>query len=83
MVWIKDMAQYIVPPITKNESTAPKGVAPSFGSVGTKEEEGKNSTVIPIKLLKEFRHTFLIRLPVKSIVSYYNCTIPPLSERTG
>lgn len=74
------MAQYIVPPITKNESTAPKGVAPSFGSFGTEEQ---NATVIPIKLLKEFRHTFLIRLPVKSVASYYNCTIPPLSERTG
>lgn len=77
------MAQYIIPPVTKNESTTPKGIAPSFGNVGLEDEDGKNTTVIPMKILKQFRHTFLIRSPIKSVASYYKCTLPPLSERTG
>ncbi|KAK0748602.1 P-loop containing nucleoside triphosphate hydrolase protein [Apiosordaria backusii] len=42
-----------------------------------------NPTVIPLSLLRKFHFTFLIRHPRRAIPSYYRCTIPPLSSKTG
>lgn len=42
-----------------------------------------NPTVIPLPLLRQFHFTFLIRHPSRAIPSYYRCTVPPLSARTG
>ncbi|KAH6850135.1 hypothetical protein B0I37DRAFT_106170 [Chaetomium sp. MPI-CAGE-AT-0009] len=42
-----------------------------------------NPTVVPLPLLREFHFTFLIRHPRRAIPSYYRCTIPPLSAKTG
>jgi hypothetical protein len=38
---------------------------------------------VPLPLLKEFHFTFLIRHPRRAIPSYYRCTVPPLSAKTG
>ncbi|KAK4106139.1 hypothetical protein N658DRAFT_415649 [Parathielavia hyrcaniae] len=42
-----------------------------------------NPTVMPLRLLRQFHFTFLIRHPRRAIPSYYRCTIPPLSAQTG
>lgn len=42
-----------------------------------------NPTVIPLPLLRKFHFTFLIRHPRRAVPSYYRCTIPPLSAKTG
>lgn len=71
--FLKDMAQYLIPP--EGEAS----VVPSLG--GTGHEEG-NPTVLPAKLLDQFKFFFLIRPPHKSVPSYYRCTIPPRSDVT-
>ncbi|KAH0543263.1 hypothetical protein FGG08_002427 [Glutinoglossum americanum] len=45
--------------------------------------EPSNPTVLPLEILRRFHWTFLIRHPRSSIPSYYRCTIPPLSHKTG
>lgn len=70
---MKDMAQYIIPPEGKGS------IAPSFH----RGMEMVNPTVFPLTELHRFKHAFLIRNPIKAIPSYYRCTVPPLSERTG
>ena len=89
-VFLKDMAYYIVP---HDAPTGTAGVAPSLrlGShkCGTDEnrdvslEDNDNPSVIPLSILKNYHFTFLIRHPLRAIPSYYRCTIPPLSEKTG
>ncbi|KAF2277219.1 uncharacterized protein EI97DRAFT_313755 [Westerdykella ornata] len=87
--FIKDMAQYWIPP-----NNQPAQIAPSLASykrgVGTdtpypfntQGEEG-NPTVVPKDLLAKFQFAFLIRHPKYSVPSYYRCTIPPLDKLTG
>lgn len=68
------MAYYFMAPDGKTTEVAP--------SLGGKEEPG-NPTVVPLDMLKTFHFTFLIRHPRRSIPSYFRCTMPPLSEKTG
>lgn len=81
-VFIKDIAHYLLPP-----DNQPAGVAPSFlaGADGNKDSNGNtpNPTVVPLALLRKFHFAFLIRHPRRAIPSYYRCTIPPLSSKTG
>ncbi|KAK4459013.1 hypothetical protein QBC42DRAFT_15092 [Cladorrhinum samala] len=42
-----------------------------------------NPTVLPLSVLRKFHFTVLIRHPRRAIPSYYRCTIPPLSSKTG
>ncbi|KAL2166233.1 hypothetical protein VTG60DRAFT_3097 [Thermothelomyces hinnuleus] len=87
-LFIKDIAHYLLPPDRK-----PARIAPSLASnegadvSGTAATNGAgavaNPTVIPPSLLREFHFAFLIRHPRRSIPSYYRCTVPPLSSRTG
>jgi hypothetical protein len=54
------------------------------GTNGThKHHPNPNPTVIPLPILRNFHFTFLIRHPRRSMPSYYRCTIPPLSAKTG
>lgn len=39
--------------------------------------------MVPLALLRKFHFAFLIRHPRRAIPSYYRCTIPPLSSKTG
>lgn len=72
------MAYYIVPP--NGEPCQNPAVSlkrhPNLAGVS-------NPTVIPTSLLTLFHWTFLIRHPRKAVPSYYRCTIPPQSEKTG
>ncbi|KAL2022564.1 hypothetical protein VTK56DRAFT_5171 [Thermocarpiscus australiensis] len=85
-VFIKDIAHYLFPPDNK-----PASIAPSLRGVnGTDSDDSArnvssnpNPTVIPIPLLRKFHFTFLIRHPRRAIPSYYRCTVPPLSSKTG
>lgn len=46
----------------------------SSGDKLSKQLQGlENPTVLPIDLLRRFKHTFLIRTPQKSVPSYYKC----------
>ncbi|KAJ3956361.1 hypothetical protein N0V92_007089 [Colletotrichum tropicale] len=73
-IFVKDMAQYLIPP---NGGKA--AIVPSAGKV----PEAGNPTVLPIETLRKFQWTFLIRHPRRSIPSYYRCTVPPLDKMTG
>lgn len=73
-VFIKDMAQYIVPP---------KGEAQIAKSFSQESAEEHNPTVIPKLILHGYKFVFLIRPPQLSVPSYYKCCIPPQSEKTG
>ncbi|CAN6597372.1 hypothetical protein TRVA0_001S04170 [Trichomonascus vanleenenianus] len=72
-VFIKDMAQYLIPPTGEAE------LPHSLSSYRAKS----NPTVLPDEELQNFTYVFLIRPPHKSIASYYTCCIPPQSEKTG
>ena len=91
MVFIKDMAYFLVP-----HTITGIAIAPSFGQVddhcrdNNTEGEGllhpqnlQNPTVLPLEVLRSFHFTFLIRNPRLSIPSYYRCTVPPLCKVTG
>jgi len=73
--FVKDMAQYIVPPETSAKTTP---ALPSF------EKDG-NPTVIPTEQLlhPDIHHAFLVRTPKKAVPSYYKLCVPPKSEVTG
>ncbi|KAK1781680.1 P-loop containing nucleoside triphosphate hydrolase protein [Copromyces sp. CBS 386.78] len=77
-VFIKDMAYYIVPP----NGDRPSGPARSLDRHPSLAGDN-NPTLIPTSLITLFHWTFLIRHPRKAIPSYYRCTIPPLSKKTG
>lgn len=53
------------------------------GTDQNSREHGKNPSVIPDELLRDFHFTFLIRHPRASIPSYFRCTVPPLDKITG
>lgn len=88
-LFIKDIAHYLLPPDRKpayivpslagNKLKAANGTAHTNGNTTTPS----NPTVVPPSLLREFHFTFLIRHPRRAIPSYYRCTIPPLSAKTG
>ncbi|CAZ80845.1 unnamed protein product [Tuber melanosporum] len=46
-------------------------------------EDNDNPSVIPLSTLKNYHFNFLIRHPRRAIPSFYRCTVPPLSEKTG
>ncbi|VBB86841.1 Putative protein of unknown function [Podospora comata] len=76
-IFIKDITHYLLPPHQK-----PASIPPSLSSFAS-PADSNNPTVLPISLLREFHFTFLIRHPRRAIPSYYRCTIPPLSSKTG
>lgn len=80
-VFIKDMAYYIVPPNGDNPSGPASSLALYPNPVS--DNTSSNPTLLPTSLLMQFHWTFLIRHPRKAIPSYYRCTIPPLSKKTG
>ncbi|KAL2140585.1 hypothetical protein VTI28DRAFT_3595 [Corynascus sepedonium] len=93
-LFIKDIAHYLLPPDQKPARIAPSldtnKAAAVNGTNGTTTTNGTtpggalaNPTVIPTPLLRKFHFTFLIRHPRRAIPSYYRCTIPPLSSKTG
>ncbi|KAL2164084.1 hypothetical protein VTH06DRAFT_3298 [Thermothelomyces fergusii] len=77
-LFIKDIAHYLFPPDGK-----PARIAPSLSLGGPSEGAAANPTVVPLPLLREFHFAFLIRHPRRAVPSYYRCTVPPLSARTG
>lgn len=78
------MAYYVVPPNGDEPSGPASSLAlyPNPVSDNT-NDTSSNPTLIPTSLLMQFHWTFLIRHPRKAIPSYYRCTIPPLSRKTG
>ncbi|KAI5803935.1 P-loop containing nucleoside triphosphate hydrolase protein [Geopyxis carbonaria] len=57
---------------------------PDYQSLdGISEEDIDNPTVMPLEMLRQYKFTFLIRHPRRSIPSYFRCTQPPLSDLTG
>lgn len=72
-IFIKDMAQYIF------SAEALKALHPHSTVYKPNEACAKlpsaveNPTVLPIDLLRRFKHTFLIRTPQKSVPSYWKC----------
>ncbi|KAK3295521.1 P-loop containing nucleoside triphosphate hydrolase protein [Chaetomium fimeti] len=97
-LFIKDIAHYLLPPDRKPAHLAPSlaadkpktangtnGTTPngSNSSSSSSTSAAANPTVVPLPLLREFHFTFLIRHPRRAIPSYYRCTIPPLSAKTG
>ncbi|KAL9045671.1 MAG: hypothetical protein Q9214_001323 [Letrouitia sp. 1 TL-2023] len=92
-LFIKDMAQCLVPLDGKEASIAPslskvkRGIGTSENIITNTSEgpypEPHNPTVIPKAILEKFHFTFLIRHPRLSIPSYYRCTVPPLDRVTG
>jgi len=73
--FVKDMAQYIIPPTNAATSTP---TLPDF------EKDG-NPTVIPSDILlhPDIHHAFLIRTPAKAVPSYYRLCGPPKAAITG
>ncbi|KAK4176097.1 P-loop containing nucleoside triphosphate hydrolase protein [Triangularia setosa] len=76
-IFIKDITHYLLPPHQK-----PASIPLSLSSLSS-PEDSNNPTVLPLSLLRKFHFTFLIRHPRRAIPSYYRCTIPPLSSKTG
>ncbi|KAK0673936.1 P-loop containing nucleoside triphosphate hydrolase protein [Cercophora samala] len=76
-IFIKDITHYLLPPHQK-----PASIPPSLESLSS-PQDSNNPTVLPLSLLRQFHFTFLIRHPRRAIPSYYRCTIPPLSSKTG
>uniref|UniRef100_A0A060T8F2 ARAD1D10846p n=1 Tax=Blastobotrys adeninivorans TaxID=409370 RepID=A0A060T8F2_BLAAD len=77
-LFIKDMAQYLIPPQGKGT------IAPSMQKTANPtDHDGLNPTVIPSSVLDSYRFVFLIRAPHLAVPSYYRCCIPPQSEKTG
>ena len=97
-VFIKDIAHYLLPPHQKSASIAPSlgdtttsksngtytnGITNGTTNGTTPSNASSNPTVVPTPLLNTFHFAFLIRHPRRAIPSYYRCTIPPLSHKTG
>ncbi len=71
---------------TTVNGTTPNGTTSALpnGTTTTKTPPTTtNPTVIPLPLLRTFHFTFLIRHPRRAVPSYYRCTVPPLSHKTG
>ncbi|KAK4169462.1 P-loop containing nucleoside triphosphate hydrolase protein [Cladorrhinum sp. PSN259] len=97
-IFIKDIVHYLLPPNGQKASIAPSlrhldntpngtanGVNGVNGVNGSSHHHHQleNPTVLPLSILSKFHFTFLIRHPRRAIPSYYRCTIPPLSSKTG
>ena len=88
-LFIKDITHYLAPPDHKPASIAPSlqdttnGHTNGTTTNGTNGHATPNPTVLPLPILRNFHFTFLIRHPRRAIPSYYRCTIPPLSAKTG
>lgn len=90
-MFIKDMAYYLLPPNHQPASIAPSLLEDASGKTnGTTNGDQTNGhsttpnpTVVPLSILRNFHFAFLIRHPRRSIPSYYRCTVPPLSAKTG
>ncbi|EGS20444.1 uncharacterized protein CTHT_0022740 [Thermochaetoides thermophila DSM 1495] len=95
-LFIKDIAHYLFPPDNHIAHIAPSLLdyrpptdtptdSPSSTDRRTPllESPIHNPTVIPLSVLRRFHFAFLIRHPRRAIPSYYRCTVPPLSGRTG
>lgn len=83
-VFVKDMAQYIIPRQTLEKIHKGQGsqcYRTDGETCGTSrctgvDSEGEiieNPTVIPTALMRRFKHTFLVRTPTKAVPSYYKC----------
>lgn len=68
---IKDMAQYIIPPVNPSKLS-------KYSSVPTDKQ-----IMVDSDFLEAFKYVYLIRSPHLAVPSYFRCCIPPLSERTG
>ncbi|KAI4107282.1 MAG: hypothetical protein LQ339_002680 [Xanthoria mediterranea] len=77
-VFIKDFAGHFIPPQRPTES-----MALSVAEPNEPFHEPSNPCVLPRRVLRMFRFTFLIRHPRFSIPSLYRCTVEPLSHKTG
>ncbi|KAI9783083.1 MAG: hypothetical protein M1839_004252 [Geoglossum umbratile] len=83
-LFIKDIAHYLIPPNSPTTITTSPPTPPSLlPYASNKPPIPTNPTVLPLPVLRLFHWTFLIRHPRYSIPSYYRCTIPPLSAKTG
>lgn len=87
-VVVKDMAQYIIPPVESTMAGKSDIVAKSFASKSNTNDSISNSnppnpTLLPASFLASINYVFLIRPPHLSIPSYYKCCIPPQSKETG
>ncbi|KAK4448584.1 P-loop containing nucleoside triphosphate hydrolase protein [Podospora aff. communis PSN243] len=95
-VFIKDIIHYLFPPNKGPAQIAPSlrsqdapqtngttNGTPNGTTNGTHHDPIPNPTVLPFYTLRKFHFTFLIRHPRRAIPSYYRCTIPPLSSKTG
>lgn len=79
-IFIKDMAQYIIPRETLQAIHPGSKVYQTAGTAGPNppaanpdDEVLENPTVIPTALLRKFKHTFLVRTPTKAVPSYWKC----------
>ncbi|KAL8925693.1 MAG: hypothetical protein Q9208_003376 [Pyrenodesmia sp. 3 TL-2023] len=75
-VFIKDIAEHIVPPIH-----SPTASPPSLQHLFSPHEP-RNPSLFPTSILQKFQFVFLIRNPVSAIPSLYRCFIPPLNAIT-
>lgn len=66
------MAQYVFPAKTL-KALHPNSTVYRGNEAGSLPSPLDNPTVLPIDLLRRFKHTFLIRTPQKSIPSYWKC----------
>jgi len=87
-IFIKDMAQYIFPAETltklhpdshvyqknyhQDQAAATQSKQVDEGNENEYDEDD-NPTVLPVSLLRQFKHTFLIRTPRKAVPSYWRC----------
>lgn len=72
-VFVKDMAQYIIP-YDKDAK-----LSSSFDQ----SKQHTNVTILPDEEFSKFNYVILIRSPHLSVPSYYTCCIPPKNEKTG
>ena len=83
-VFVKDMAQYIIPQSTLeklhdgqgSQCYRTKGEAcgtTSCSGASPDADVTENPTVIPTALMRRFKHAFLVRTPEKAVPSYYKC----------
>jgi hypothetical protein len=72
VILLQDMAQYIFSAQTL-KTLHPDSTVYKTNQPGSLPGPLENPTVLPIDLLRRFKHTFLIRTPQKSVPSYWKC----------
>ncbi|KAI4228879.1 MAG: hypothetical protein L6R36_001297 [Xanthoria steineri] len=77
-VFAKDFAYHLIPPQRPLEP-----MARSVAEPNEPVHEPSNPCLLPTRVLRKFRFTFLIRHPCFSVPSLYRCTVEPLSHMTG